>query len=196
MEEAAFYVQCTGQVESGEYGPLDNLYCRYAFHFGNDWEVNAGVETGLSQIARKAPTHYEQGVVWNFPIDVTFKSTNVYGWPRIAISVYGIDYLGRDVVRGYGSALVPLTPGQHVIEVDTYTPVATSTFNQLMSWLLGNPPEFFDSKFVCQGEGREVTRVQGTGVVRLKINVTSKGMQLVGYTTSQGSSSQQIQLAK
>ena len=196
MEEAAFYVQCTGQVESGEYGPLDNLYCRYAFHFGNDWEVNAGVETGLSQIARKAPTHYEQGVVWNFPIDVTFKSTNVYGWPRIAISVYGIDYLGRDVVRGYGSALVPLTPGQHVIEVDTYTPVATSSFNQLMYWLLGNPPEFFDSKFVCQGEGREVTRVQGTGVVRLKINVTTKGMQMVGYTTSQGSSSQQIQLAK
>ena len=27
------------------------------------------------------------GVVWNFPIDVKFKSTNVFGWPRIAISV-------------------------------------------------------------------------------------------------------------
>jgi len=194
MEEAAFYVQCTGQVESGDFGPLDNLYVRYAFHFGNDWVKASGIETGLSQIARKAPTHYEQGVVWNFPVDVTFKSTNVYGWPRIAISVYGIDYLGRDVVRGYGSALVPLTPGQHVIEVDTYTPVATSTFNQLMAWLLGNPPEFFDSKFVCQGDGREVTRVQGAGVVRLKLNVTTKGMQMVGYTTA--SSSNQTQLVK
>lgn len=83
----------------------------------------------------------DDGVVWNFPVDVTFKSTNVHGWPRIALSTYGIDSLGRDVVRGYGSALVPLSPGQHVIDVDMYVPLATSTFNQVMSWLMGNPPE-------------------------------------------------------
>ena len=83
----------------------------------------------------------EDGVTWNFPIDVTFKATNVHGWPRICVSVYGIDYLGRDVIRGYGSALIPLGPGQHIIEVETYTPLATSTFNTFISWLLGNPPE-------------------------------------------------------
>lgn len=146
----------------------------------------------MSQIARRTPSHYEQGIVWNFPVDVTFKSTNVYGWPRIAISIYGIDYLGRDVVRGYGSALVPLTPGQHVLEVDTYTPVATSIFNQIVSWLMGNPPEFFDSKFVCQGEGREVTRVQGTGLVRLKLNVVTKGMQQVGYSAPKNNIAQSV----
>jgi B9 domain-containing protein 1 len=142
------------------------------------------VDTGLSQIARKTPTTYDEGVVWNFPVDVTFKSTNVYGWPRVAISVYGMDYLGRDVVRGYGSALVPLTPGQHIIEVDTYTPMATSFFNQAISWLMGNPPEYFDSKFVCQGDGREVTRVQATGSVRIKLNVKTKNMGSCGYSVS------------
>ena len=139
-----------------------------------------GLDTGLSQTARKTVNHYE-GVVWNFPLDVTFKSTNVHGWPRVAVSVYGIDYLGRDVVRGYGSALVPLSSGRHTIDVEMYTPLAMSTMNQVVAWLLGNPPEFFDSKFVCQSEGREVTRVQRSGAIRLKLNILTKGMQTVGY---------------
>jgi B9 domain-containing protein 1 len=180
--EQAFYVQCTGQIESGEFGGVDDIYCRYAFHLGHDWSVAAGIDTGLSQTSRKMPGQFDGGVVWNFPIDVTFKSTNVYGWPRIAISVYGLDFLGRDVVRGYGSVLVPLTPGQHILEVDSYTPVATSAFNQAFAWLMGNPPEFFDSKFVCQGDGREVTRVQSTGTVRVKLNITTKNMGAVGYS--------------
>lgn len=80
-------------------------------------------------------------VVWNFPIDITFKSSNIYGWPRIAVSVYGMDFLGRDVARGYGSAVIPLVSGQHVIEVDMYTPLAMSLFNSWAGWLTGNPPE-------------------------------------------------------
>ena len=124
----------------------------------------------------------DEGVIWNFPVDVTFKSTNVYGWPRIAISVYGVDFLGRDVVRGYGSALIPLIPGQHIVEVENYTPIATSVFNQALCWIMGNPPEFFDSKFVCQGDGREVTRVQSSGIVRLKLNIVTKGMNQCGYS--------------
>lgn len=38
-QDDAFYVQTTGQIESGDFGPLDNLYCRYSFHFGNDWTI-------------------------------------------------------------------------------------------------------------------------------------------------------------
>jgi hypothetical protein len=45
--EQAFYVQCTGQVESGDFGALDNLYCRYAFHFGHDWTIAAVRVTDL-----------------------------------------------------------------------------------------------------------------------------------------------------
>lgn len=45
-----------------------------------------GLDTGLSQIAQRAGGH-DTAVVWNFPIDVTFKTTNAFGWPRIALSV-------------------------------------------------------------------------------------------------------------
>jgi B9 domain-containing protein 1 len=46
--------------------------------------------------------------------------------------------------------------------------------------------QFFDSTFVCQGEGREVTRVQQSGSVRLTLNVVTKGMQAAGYSSSDG----------
>ena len=187
VDEYAFHVQCTGQVENGNFGSLDNLYCRYSFCFGHDWEITSGLDTGLSQTARKSTNETTDEVVWNFPIDVTFKSTNVHGWPRIALTVYGADYLGRDVVRGYSSCLVPLSSGSHVMDCEMYTPLATSSYNQFMSWVMGNPPEFYDSKFVCQGEGREVTRVQSTGSVRIKLNVLTKGMESVGYSTPSSS---------
>lgn len=45
-----------------------------------------GLDTGLSQIAQRAGGQ-DTAVVWNFPIDVTFKATNAFGWPRIALSV-------------------------------------------------------------------------------------------------------------
>lgn len=55
--------------------------------------------------------------------------------------MYGADFLGRDVVRGYGSCLVPLVPGTHTVDVEMYTPMASSFLNNLASWFWGNPPE-------------------------------------------------------
>ncbi|KAH8077577.1 hedgehog receptor [Aureococcus anophagefferens] len=95
-ELSAFFVVVNGQVESGEF-PDDDLYVRYGFSFGPDWTVVDGIETGLSQIARKAPG-VDQSVVWNFP-----------------------------------------------------------------------------------GENREVTRVESTGVVKVKFDVLTRGMETLGY---------------
>lgn len=139
--ESSFVVQCTGHIDGGDFEDNDYLYCRYVFTQGNDWEIIGGLESGLSQTSCKNALASESDIIWNFPIDVTFKSTNVFGWPRIAISVYGIDYFGRDVIRGYGSALIPLKPGIHQITVDMFSPVSNSSFNDFVSWVLGNPPE-------------------------------------------------------
>eukprot|EP01041_Mallomonas_annulata_P002148 gene2148-4179_t len=180
--DASFFVVVSGQIEKADFGSLEDIYCRYSYFFGPDWMIKTGIQTGISQTSRKSTSNIEDGIVWNFPIDVTFKSTNVFGWPRIALNVYGMDFFGRDVVRGYGSALIPPIAGMHEIDVETYVPMGSSMLNNLISWLMGNPPEFFDSTLVCKGEGREVTRVQSTGYVRLKINVVTKGMQAVGYS--------------
>jgi hypothetical protein len=50
--------------------------------------------------------------------------------------------------------------------------------------------QFFDSKFVCQSEGREVSRVKRSGKLLLSLNVATKGTYstahcVLGYCTRQ-----------
>ncbi|KAJ1461500.1 B9 domain-containing protein [Pelagophyceae sp. CCMP2097] len=177
---SGFYIVVNGQIESAEFAE-DDLYVRYGFSFGADWTIVDGVETGLSQIARKN-TGADQTVVWNFPIDIAFKSTNAFGWPRMSISVYGVDQFGRDVVRGYGSVLIPTYPGAYVRYAHVYTPVPSSLWQRLSSWFSGSHAEFYDSKFVTRGEHRDVTRVQFTGVVKVKLDVVTRGMGAIGFS--------------
>lgn len=179
---ANFFLMVTGQVEYGEFENADNVYCRYALSYGNDWNVVHGPESGLSQIAKASESGADTGVVWNFPIDISFKSTNPFGWPRLALSVFGVDMMGRDVVVGYGSVLIPTIPGRHERWVHMYTPKASSLIQQFRSWIAGAYPEFFDSKFVTRSEGREMTRVERTGAIRVSLNVMTRGMGQLGYS--------------
>ena len=36
---SGFSVVCGGQIESVEFGGIDNLYCKYSFLFGPDWKI-------------------------------------------------------------------------------------------------------------------------------------------------------------
>ncbi|KNC95925.1 hypothetical protein, variant [Spizellomyces punctatus DAOM BR117] len=125
-----------------------------------------------------------QPCVWNFPIDIAFKSTNAFGWPQMILSVYGMDGLGRDVVRGYGSIRLPRTPGMHTLYVPMFVPLASTPFNGFLSWITGRLPEFLDSRFVSRNEGREVTRVRSQGTVKVQINMGTKDMERFGYVAN------------
>ncbi|KAJ2998506.1 B9 domain-containing protein 1 [Globomyces sp. JEL0801] len=122
-----FSIQVSGQIESANIPEYDNLYCKFGIHHGPDWTLISGIDEGITQLARSGESGTFTAVadvkpcVWNFPIDIAFKSTNVYGiiqliddlgWPSILITVYGFDFLGRDVLRGYGSIRIPSTAGR------------------------------------------------------------------------------------
>ena len=36
---AGFQIMATGQVESGDFGGVDNLYCKYSYLIGKDWRI-------------------------------------------------------------------------------------------------------------------------------------------------------------
>uniref|UniRef100_A0A8V5HB00 B9 domain-containing protein 1 n=1 Tax=Melopsittacus undulatus TaxID=13146 RepID=A0A8V5HB00_MELUD len=151
---SVFLVSVTGQIESGRFPGFDDLYCKFCFVYGQDWVPTAGLEEGISQItstSEVSPTT----LIWNFPIDITFKSTNPSGWPQIVISVYGPDFFGHDVVRGYGAVHVPFVPGRHTRTIPMFVPESTSRLQQFTSWFTGRRPEFTDPRVVAQGEGRE-----------------------------------------
>lgn len=175
-----FFVSANGQVESGDFKGQDRLYVKYDFTYGQHWDVVHGVDKGISQIASKSEG--SQGtLVWNFPIDILFKSLNAHGWPRLVLSVFGIDGLGRDIAMGYGSLHIPTRAGSYERKVRLFRPVCSSYVQQLVAWVRGTQPEFFDSRFVSKSQGREVTRVESVGTVTVRINVLSRGMRAQGY---------------
>jgi len=109
----------------------------------------------------------------------------VYGWPRISFSVHGIDFLGRDVIRGYGSLLIPPIAGQYERDVPMYLPASNSLFADIMGWLTGTQPEYHDIKTSARGDNRAVTRVVKAGLIRVKFNVSTKGMTSFGYSANE-----------
>nr|CAD7569701.1 unnamed protein product [Timema californicum] len=120
-----FLMSITGQIEQAQFPGFDDIYCKYCFSYGPDWIITTvssltldivhhttGLEEGISQIS-KCSGDERQIFIWNFPLEVTFKSTNPHGWPQLIISVYGLDVFGNDVVRGYGLCHLPISPGQY-----------------------------------------------------------------------------------
>ncbi|KAK3579235.1 hypothetical protein CHS0354_033306 [Potamilus streckersoni] len=177
---SVFLVNVAGQIETGEFQEFDDLYCKYCFVYGPDWLITSGLEESISQITKKSEDE-RQLFCWNFPLDVTFKSTNPYGWPQLVVHVYGLDVFGVDTIRGYGVTHVPITPGRHKRIIPVFVPESSSTLQKLTSWFLSNRPEFVDPRVVAQGEGREVTRVRSQGFVSVSFNVVMKDMKKLGY---------------
>ena len=68
----------------------------YELSMGNDWEIVAGCEAGASQQSIHDPC---EGALWNMPIDLSLRTTNAAGWPRLVVTVSGHDFWGREVGR-------------------------------------------------------------------------------------------------
>ncbi|KRX81015.1 B9 domain-containing protein 1 [Trichinella sp. T6] len=182
MYPTGFLLMINGQIETAQFFNASDIYCKYCFVHGPDWNVLSGIEEGLSQICcRSSLENSADGFVLNFPVELTLKSTNPYGWPRLVLSCYGTDWFGNDVIRGYGFTHIPTSAGRHVREVAMFVPKASSKFKHFLSWLVGRRPEFVDPTFIAQAESRDLTQVEMSGMVKISLNVVSKCLKKLGY---------------
>jgi len=182
-DPSRFILMACGQIESARFEGVENLYCRYQVQHGPDWEIIRGLEQGVSQMSTSRAQQADGSVVvWNFPVDITLKSTNVFGWPQLVITVFGDSALGQaDQLQGYGAVHLPTVPGKHTLYVRMFRPISSRWLDHVLSFFNGLRPEYKDSKFVSKGDGREVTRVRSFGVVKVVVNVTAQGMEALGY---------------
>ena len=81
----------TPQIQGSKSG-----YCKFLVTHGEDWQVLDGLEEGVTHLSKRAPG-VDTSFVWNFPINVAYRSTNIFGWPQVVLSVYDVDNLGRCV---------------------------------------------------------------------------------------------------
>ena len=162
MEEDKNYIQVivNGQIESAQFAGLDRLMCKYSWKYGDDWSVKMGVDSAYSQQAEKRSA--DPTIVWNFPIDATFQTTEPHGWPQLSLALIGPDWYGRDIIRGYGAVHVPTQAGRHVVYVKMFAPQSSSLFQGFLSFIGGTPPEFSDPRFPATGEVRASTHILAT----------------------------------
>ncbi|XP_058797819.1 B9 domain-containing protein 1 isoform X2 [Phymastichus coffea] len=179
-EAGDFFLSISGSIESADFYDISNAYCKYAYQFGPEWSLIAGIEEGLTQMS-KCSNDARRLAVWNFPLDVAFKSTNPHGWPQLLLSIYGLDGFGHDVIRGYGACRLPLITGRHEKRIALYVPESSSLMQQFAAWLTGRRPELIDIGILATGDGRELTRMKVQGFVNVTFNVVLKDFFQLGY---------------
>lgn len=182
-KSSLFTVCMNGQIERGYFPEFRNVYCKYCYSYGTDWSIIGGSEEGASQISRSGQDE-RRLIVWNLPIEVTFSSSNPFGWPQIVVSAYALDTFGNDVIAGYGAVHIPPKPGRHKIKTALFVPESSSLLARFSAWLTGRRPELVDPKIAAQGEGRGVLTVQSQAVVYFDLNIMVKDMKSQGYVIS------------
>lgn len=174
-----FLLSIQGQLESCIFYEFEHVYCKFSLVMGSDWSLVSGLDEGITQIAKAAPPN--QHIVWNFPLEMALRSSNVYGWPQIVLSVYGSDAFGHDVPRGYGRVHIPPIPGRHRLQIPLFVPESSSLSAKFTAWLTGKRPEFIHPKVIAQGEGRGVLSVRSQGHAFVELNVVLKDFTSQGY---------------
>lgn len=78
--ENFFYLNVLGEIQSAQFplGPDGSgIFIRYDVVAGDDWEMVSGVKSGITQCANAGRSSDE--IVFNMPLECTFKSTNIHG---------------------------------------------------------------------------------------------------------------------
>ncbi|OQV20787.1 putative B9 domain-containing protein 1 [Hypsibius exemplaris] len=177
---SVFLLSIKGQIERATIPDCPELFVKYQFVYGDDWIVTTGIEEGITQICKR----YDPGqdFVFNFPLDVTFKSTNPRGWPQLVLCTYGRDTWGQEIIRGYGVCFIPVSLGSNIKKmVGMFVPEASNTASKLSTLFSGRPPELYDPRILSRNRGREVLRTSSKGCLHLVFNIISKDTQRLAY---------------
>jgi B9 domain-containing protein 1 len=172
MSSAELVLSVQGQIMSCQADFGSELFCRFEFHAGSDWTIISGAEDGISQIARLGADHK---CTWNYPIEVVFKSSKPFGWPQVICCVYGQNFLGAQIVVGYGLFHLPTSAGHHVFNVPLFARWST-VMQKIRSVVTGAMPELIRFNFLAGGESREALKTESHGHIRVAFDVVISGL--------------------
>lgn len=82
------------------------------------------------------------------------KSMFITGWPKLVLQVSCLDSIGRSWVVGYSCCSLPSAPGQHVIQVPCWAPVATTLTDRIRQYFLGGSHQLIETDIINLGKDR------------------------------------------
>ncbi|KAH8382870.1 hypothetical protein KR009_005658, partial [Drosophila setifemur] len=185
-----FSVSFTGQIVSATFplGPdKEFVFLRYELVAGPDWQLASGPQHGLTQMATNQSGHFNQPIVFNMPIEVTYRSTSPFGWPQILVSVFGRSGLGRETLLGYAHTHLPVfgarRPAEQLeqLQAPILMPKCPNMLADITSWLLRRKPELKDPKVLLDSHKCKGLSMESYGTLEFQLSTMVRGAKKLGY---------------
>ena len=146
-------------------------------HVGENWRLLSGVDKG--ETFYDCSEHYSGTSVFEHPLDLHYVSGSITGWPKLYAEVWGVDVHGRHSVNGYGCLTMPVHPGNYSLECNMWRPQGSYS-DQVYTFFLGTSPEILYKNMVLSGNDRFGLQCISTGILHLRIGLTTKDFNLHG----------------
>ncbi|XP_077150631.1 tectonic-like complex member MKS1 [Ranitomeya variabilis] len=143
-----------GEIVSAHGYEYDNLYVHFFMELPKHWSSPAFQElSGVTQSCRSKAHERENVAHFCHPFSFEMflseevESEDVPQWPVLYFEVLSLDFWQRYRVEGYGSVVLPQTPGMHNITAQTWRPVEQGTVSELRRFFIGGSPELEDMTY-------------------------------------------------
>eukprot|EP01138_Halocafeteria_seosinensis_P005511 gb/GECG01005633.1/.p1 GENE.gb/GECG01005633.1/~~gb/GECG01005633.1/.p1 ORF type:complete len:262 (+),score=22.77 gb/GECG01005633.1/:1-786(+) len=160
----------------------DTLSCYCVWEIiapSEDWAVVEGDTSGQTHVA-ECEEDEENTCDWGHPLELTFSTTSMRGWPSLCVSVWTQDFFGRNEIGGYGCIRIPPQPGMHKLEIPTWVPDGTFK-ERLKRKLIGGGPQLLDSTTVLNpGGNKSALTTSSSGSVHVELNCLFRGFSSQG----------------
>jgi hypothetical protein len=175
------FLDIQGVIKEGTFPEDDQIFCKYDIVYDKDWEVVTGQNSGQSQHAclGEGTNGY---FVWNMPFQIRLYSDNPENWPQLVISCFCPDFLGREMLKAYGTCYIPTMDGTHERNLSMFCPISSYGFTKIYEIIYGEKAELINApKIMALGDGREILRTQTEGRIKIKFNIHLENLGENGY---------------
>ena len=183
VPKTGIFLDIQGVIKEGTFPEGDQIFCKYDIVYGKEWKHISGQGSGQSQHAclGEGSTCY---FIWNMPFQIRLNCENISNWPQLVVSCYYPDFLGREILKAYGTCYIPTTTGIHERTISMFCPISSYSFNTVMEILFGEKAELINApKILAEGDGREILRTKSEGSIKIKFNIHIENLEENGFDT-------------
>ncbi|KAM4701758.1 tectonic-like complex member MKS1 [Discoglossus pictus] len=173
-----------GEIVSAQDYDYDKLYVHFFLELPKHWSSPGFQElSGVTQSCKSKTIGRESVGYFSYPFSFEVflaeeaESEELPQWPVLYFEVLSLDFWQRYRVEGYGSVVLPQTPGMHILTAQTWRPVELGTVSELRRFFIGGSPELEDLTYIripgtFQGErlSRFGFRTETTGSVTFRFH--------------------------
>ncbi|XP_057239541.1 tectonic-like complex member MKS1 isoform X2 [Malurus melanocephalus] len=171
-----------GEIVSAQGYEYDNLYVHFFLELPNRWSSSPFQQlSGVTQTCATKKVGWENVAYFCYPFTVEMFYTlenedSLPEWPVLYFEVLSLDFWQRYRVEGYGSLVLPASPGVHVLTIPTWRPVELGTVAEMRRFFIGGSPELEDLTYIripSTFKGKRLSRfgfrTQTTGSVTFRL---------------------------